>query len=361
MKRSTLLALLAERILGLTCSHPVRVAIDGVDGVGKTVLADELSDTLSDCGRSIIRASVDGFHNPRSIRYRLGRNSPEGYFQDSFNYAALATALLTPLGPGGTRRYRRSVFDYRTDSQTTRPVETAAQDAILLFDGVFLHRPELVSHWDFSVFLDAPFEVTIPRAALRDDRSADVAAPENRRYVEGQQIYLQTCDPRSRATLVINNKDLTSPTITGPMGIRVATENDIPEIGRVRMSVKENRLDSLSSLRPGDTERMLNGDGRGWVVEVAGRIVGFAIADLSGTNVYALFVEPEHERRGIGLLLHDTMIDWFFSSNVDNVWLSTDPETRAEAFYRKAGWTAVGKETNGEVRFKMSRDGWLSR
>jgi hypothetical protein len=58
------------------------------------------------------------------------------------------------------------------------------------------------------------------------------------------------------------------------------------------MSVNENRIPSLASLRPGDTERTLGGDGCGWVCEVDGRIVAFAIADLSGANVYALFVEP---------------------------------------------------------------------
>jgi GNAT superfamily N-acetyltransferase len=145
------------------------------------------------------------------------------------------------------------------------------------------------------------------------------------------------------------------------MKIRIATEADIPEMGRVRMSVRENRLASLSSVAPGDTERMLAGDGCGWVAEIDGRVVGFAIADLSGANVYALFIEPQYERRGLGRLLHDTMMDWFFSREAGSVWLSTDPGTRAEAFYRKAGWTVAGTEDNGEIRFEMSRDRWLAR
>ena len=79
------------------------------------------------------------------------------------------------------------------------------------------------------------------------------------------------------------------------------------------MSVNENRPSHLSVLKQGDTERMLGGDGCGWVGEINGRIVAFAIADLSGTNVYALFVEPGYEGRGIGRRLHDTMMDWFFA------------------------------------------------
>ena len=86
MRRPTLIDLLSERIVGVTRPHPVRVAIDGVDGVGKTMLADELVDAVCTKGRPVIRASIDGFHNPRSVRYRLGQNSPVGYFQDSFNH-----------------------------------------------------------------------------------------------------------------------------------------------------------------------------------------------------------------------------------------------------------------------------------
>jgi uridine kinase len=213
MKRSALIEVLAERIASVDRSHPVRVAIDGVDGVGKTTLADELVDPVRRHGLPVIRASIDGFHNPRSVRYRLGRHSAEGYFRDSFNHALLTTVLLSQLGPGGLRRYRRAVFDYRTDSEVTSPFEEAAPNAVLLFDGVFLLRPELHAYWDLSIFLDAPFHVTIPRAAGRDGSSPDPGAIENLRYVEGQKLYLDTCDPKRAATIVFNNERLESPEI----------------------------------------------------------------------------------------------------------------------------------------------------
>jgi uridine kinase len=213
MKRSTLIEMLAERIAGISLPHPVRAAIDGVDGVGKTTLADELAPAVAAHHRPVIRASIDGFHNPRSVRYRQGRNSPEGYFQDSFNLTALTTVLLTPLGPGGSRLFRRAVFDYKVDEELATPFETADQDAILLFDGVFLHRPELTPHWDLSLFLDSSFEVTVPRMAGRGGGSPDVNAKENRRYVEGQEFYLRTHEPRRAATMVINNEDLAWPEV----------------------------------------------------------------------------------------------------------------------------------------------------
>ena len=98
-----------------------------------------------------IRASVDGFHHPRALRYRRGPDSPEGYYLDSFDYASLRRCLLAPLGPGGDRRYRPATFDHRTESPTEAPGQFAPADAVLLFDGVFLLRPELGGCWDYAV------------------------------------------------------------------------------------------------------------------------------------------------------------------------------------------------------------------
>src|SRR6185295_11684400 len=89
MKREVLADTLVSMIAAIQRDHPLRVGIDGVDGVGKTTLADELVGPLRNLNRRVIRASVDGFHNPASIRYRQGPLSPRGYFLDSFNYEAL--------------------------------------------------------------------------------------------------------------------------------------------------------------------------------------------------------------------------------------------------------------------------------
>ena len=140
-------------IHSLKLQHPIRVAIDGIDGAGKTSMADELVEPLTALGRPVIRASVDGFHRPRAERYRRGEASPEGYYRDSFDNAALTSALLEPLGPAGDRRFRTAIFDYRSEGPVSQRVRTADRRAVLLFDGVFLLRPELVRSWDFTIFV----------------------------------------------------------------------------------------------------------------------------------------------------------------------------------------------------------------
>src|SRR6185503_16431881 len=109
-----------------------------------------------------------GFHNPARIRHKRGSASPEGYYHDSFNYHALTESLLAPLGPGGSCQYLSAVFDYRADSEVQVPVRVAAANAVLLFDGVFLLRSGLVKYWDFTIFIEAAYEITIGRAEQRD-------------------------------------------------------------------------------------------------------------------------------------------------------------------------------------------------
>lgn len=213
--RAALLEYLAEFVEQPRFTHPVRVAIDGPDASGKTTLADELALELRNGGRAVIRASIDGFHRPRAERYRRGENSPEGYYEDSFDYPALRRELLMPLGPGGNRVYRRAVFDFRTDTVRAEGTAVAPDDAVLLFDGVFLLRPELVDSWDVRVFVAADFEETLRRALARDEAlfgSRDEVERRYRtRYIPGQNLYFADATPLEAADVVINNDDVDRP------------------------------------------------------------------------------------------------------------------------------------------------------
>jgi uridine kinase len=211
--RQDLLAQLADRILHLPADHVRRIGIDGVDAAGKTTFADALGHTLAAKGARVIRASVDGFHNPRALRYRLGRWSPEGFYRESYDYPRLKRLLLDPLSPGGSGWYVTAAFDHATDSPVSLAERQAQHGDILIFDGIFLHRPELRGYWDFSVFLDVSFAVSVPRLAARDGGSYDPDTPQNRRYVGGQKIYLRECEPRKQATVVINNDDVAAPRV----------------------------------------------------------------------------------------------------------------------------------------------------
>lgn len=143
------------------------------------------------------------------------------------------------------------------------------------------------------------------------------------------------------------------------MKIREAQTADIPALAVVRLAVLENRLSRPELVTPVDYLNYLTQRGKGWVAEVEGRIVGFAIADLVDHNIWALFLHPNHEKQGIGRSLHDTMLNWYFDQTSETVWLSTGPGTRAEEFYRRVGWRETGRTRSNEVRFEMSAPDWL--
>ena len=196
---------LLEQVASLTDAVQGRiiVAVDGVDGSGKTTFADELAPLVEQRGRQVIRASVDGFHNSRALRYVRGKDDPEGFFLDSYDYNCLRKFLLYPFRSGAAI-VDIARFDHRLN-QKVRVSRRISPSAVLLLDGIFLHRDELREFWGFSVFLAVPFEVSYSRMAERDGSNPDPLAPGNRRYYEGQNIYLRSCKPEQRATVLIDN------------------------------------------------------------------------------------------------------------------------------------------------------------
>jgi uridine kinase len=214
MERGELLELLTGLLLEREPPHPLRVAIDGPDGAGKTTLGDELAAVLAG-KRPVVRAGIDGFHNPRADRLRRGLDSPEGYFLDSFDYEALRTLLLEPFGPDGSRRYRCACFDYLTDEKVALPEEEASPESILLFDGVFLLRDELRAFWDFSIFVQADFDEIVRRAEERDRElmgGAEAVRERYRtRYISGQELYFSRCAPQEIADVVFDNTNASDP------------------------------------------------------------------------------------------------------------------------------------------------------
>ncbi len=215
-----------DAVADLVCAHPgprTLVGVDGRSGAGKSTFADELASRLSARGRMAVRSTTDSFHRPRVERLRLGPTSAEGYYLDSHDLEAIVDELLTPFA-GGTPDVRIAAFDEPTDAPVD-VVATVEPTAVLVFDGLFLQRPELNRHWDIALFLDAEArrerewldfllgglpEDDVERAAALDVRLARARWP---RYRDGWRCYIDAAHPASQATVVIDNNDLRAPVI----------------------------------------------------------------------------------------------------------------------------------------------------
>lgn len=215
--RAAVISKIADHLVTRTVDHPLRVAVDGITAAGKTTFADELAAAVEDRGRAAIRVSMDGFHNPRAHRYRQGRDSAVGYYQDAYDFASLARLVLAPLGPGGDGRYRSAVHNLATDEPVDAEPTTAAPGSVLVVDGTFLQSAVLAGRWDEVVYVDTSFAVASDRAVLRDADALGGAAVTERvyeqRYHAACRLYLSEYRPADTATIIVGNDDLANPVL----------------------------------------------------------------------------------------------------------------------------------------------------
>jgi hypothetical protein len=140
------------------------------------------------------------------------------------------------------------------------------------------------------------------------------------------------------------------------MFFREAKSQDIEKMHAVWMSAEEQAVSVHQPVGPEDYQGLLGGQGKGWVCEVEGDLLGFALVDVGQAQVWALSVRPGLEDNFIRRMLHDMMTSWCFARGLPKLSLSTAPHTRTEQFYRKAGWVDTGAEPNGEIRFELENN-----
>lgn len=218
--RAHVVARLAALLGAVERPHPVRVAIDGRSGAGKSTLGDELAALLR-LRRPVIRATVDDFYGLWLDKRNRRSLSAEGFYTDAYDYPALRSLLLGPLGPGGSRRYRARWHDGWNEGAIAAPERVAPDDALLLVDGVFLLRPELRDLWDVRIFVAIDAEQSLLRGIARDATlddpvvrargRADRVRVYRERYLPADDRYLDAVDPASLADFVVDNRSIGSP------------------------------------------------------------------------------------------------------------------------------------------------------
>ena len=110
-------------------------------------------------------------------------------------------------------------------------------------------------------------------------------------------------------------------------------------------------------ITPDTVAAMLAGDGRAWVAEENGTIVAFSMADANEASVFAMFVKPGFEGKGLGRALMAETEQWLFSRNCEEIWLLTDRNTRVRAngFYQRLGWQHREIQEDGQARYTKRR------
>lgn len=140
------------------------------------------------------------------------------------------------------------------------------------------------------------------------------------------------------------------------LNLRLAIADDVPAMHRIRKSVTENILSDDNALGHGDYLPFLGANGETWVGEFDGTMAGFGAIDRRNASVWALFVAPEFESRGVGKGLLNQLLERAGALGMTALHLTTTAGTRAEQFYVRQGWQLNGTAPNGEISLRYEFD-----
>lgn len=187
------------------------VAVDGIGASGKTTLSQLLADRLG-TSTPVVVVHGDAFFTDVSVRRARGRYSPEGFWSDTYDLPEFERCALVPLR-SGERRFRPASFDLDAGvARLAEPVPADA-DAVVIVEGAFLHRDELAAYWDYSIFLDVPFDVAAQRMQTRAGAAEPLDEPLLSRWFGAQRLYFRAARPWTRASIALDNRSTDGPRV----------------------------------------------------------------------------------------------------------------------------------------------------
>lgn len=202
--------LVYKAIQSIRNSRPVRVAINGIEGTGKTTFARQITTFLQQEGEHALHVSIDGFHFNKERRYRQGRDSALGYYEDSYDELGFVEKVLKS-SQEKKPTITTSTHDLQTDEYLDiEPIEIP-NDTILLTDGAYLFKGVYRPHWDLKIYLSTDFETAMKRGVARDAKL--LGGIENaklkycQRYHAASRLYIEENNPEQVADIVIDNSD----------------------------------------------------------------------------------------------------------------------------------------------------------
>jgi uridine kinase len=196
-------------------NKPFRIAINGIEGVGKTTFAENLVNYLQSREYSAFHVSIDGFHFNKKRRYKQGRDSAKGYYEDSYDEQGFADKVLK-MSQNEHPQYIPATHDLETDEYLDiEPIDLTG-DSILITDGAYLFKPTYEPHWDLKIYLKTSFEEAVLRGAKRDTHLGSEAMAKKMyvdRYHAASQMYINKVGPENLSDIVIDNTDFENPII----------------------------------------------------------------------------------------------------------------------------------------------------
>lgn len=194
-------------------TKPIRIAINGIEGTGKTTFATNLVMYVNAKHFPAFHVSIDGFHFNKRIRYRQGRNSAKGYYEDAYDEATFVEMVLQ-RSQKSQSEYIEATHDLKTDTYLNLRPKVIPSNAVLVTDGCYLFKPVFNEHWDLRVYLKTDFDTALKRGAERDKHDLggyeEAKQKFTSRYHLASKRYISEVRPIELADLVFDITDFNS-------------------------------------------------------------------------------------------------------------------------------------------------------
>jgi uridine kinase len=182
-------SLVARWLEKLAHVKTVLVAIDGLGGAGKSVIASRLA-AVSPLVEVV---HVDDFCLPASSRSDAASNGAAGR---DYDLPRLRREVLEPSRAGAPITYRR--YDWVADTVLATPVRVKGR--VVLVEGVYALSVSLRALYDEALWIDCPRSIRLERGLARDGAAARARWLDD--WMRKEDAYMALEQPHRAATFV---------------------------------------------------------------------------------------------------------------------------------------------------------------
>jgi uridine kinase len=120
----------------------------------------------------------------------------------------LIIEILEPIAKLQPINKTLQILNLETDNYDLQRTYKINSQTVVVLEGVFLFRPELIEYLDYRIFMETSFKTALKRAYLRDYQylGADLEKKYSQKYFPTQMKYLQEIKPEKLADLIIVNE-----------------------------------------------------------------------------------------------------------------------------------------------------------
>jgi uridine kinase len=210
------LQVVADKILEARRAVPARrsvlVAVSGIDGCGKGYVNAEVVKALQARGVRAASINIDGWLNLPAKRFNPA-NPAEHFYLHAIRFDEMFAQLVLPLRDHRSLRIEAEYAE-ETATQYRRHLYEFDDIDVIALEGIYLLKRAFRAHYDLSFWIECSFDTALERAIAR----AQEGLPEEETvnayrtiYFPAQEIHFQRDNPRTAATMIVNNDQRLGP------------------------------------------------------------------------------------------------------------------------------------------------------